>query len=294
VKPAPFEYHRASSIEEATALLEEYGDDAKVIAGGQSLVPMMALRLAAFRHLVDVWSIPELRVVHRRNGTLTIGAATPDAVIERSSEVATAVPLLSIVTPLIGHIQIRNRGTVGGALAHADPAAEYPAVALALDAKVDVTSAKGTREIAAAEFFAGFFTTALDPAELLTGIRFPVWTGRTGFAAEEFARRHGDFAIAGAVAGVELDDHDVIRRAAIALFGVGSTPVRARAAEGALVGSRLDERSDDEVGRLALLDVAEPSGDVHAPAVYRLRVAGAMVARAWRRALGAAREAGHA
>jgi aerobic carbon-monoxide dehydrogenase medium subunit len=289
MKPAPFEYHRASSIEEATELLAEFGDDAKVIAGGQSLVPMMALRLAAFGHLVDVWSIPELRGVHRHNGTLTVGAATPDAVIERSSEVAASVPLLSIVTPLIGHFQIRNRGTVGGALAHADPAAEYPAVVLALDAEIDVVSAKGARVIAAADLFAGFFTTALDSGELLTAVRFPVWAGRTGFAADEFARRHGDFAIAGAVAGLQLDDDDMVRRAAIALFGVASTPIRARAAEAALVGSQVDEHEGEEVGRLALLDVSEPSGDVHAPADYRLRVGRAMVARAWRQAVNEAR-----
>jgi aerobic carbon-monoxide dehydrogenase medium subunit len=289
VKPAPFDYHAASSVEEAVALLAEFGDDAKVIAGGQSLVPMMALRLAAFGHLVDVWSIPELRGVHRHDGTLTVGAATPDAAVERDAEVAAAVPLLSHVTPLIGHFQIRNRGTVGGALAHADPAAEYPAVALALDADLEVVSTKQSRVIAAADFFQGLWTTALESGELLAAVRFPVWSGRCGFAAEEFARRHGDFALAGAVAAVQLDGDDVIRRAAIALFGVGTTPVRARTAEAALLGGRVGEMDGDDVGRLALDDVGEPSGDAHAPAAYRARVARAMAARAWERAVEEAR-----
>jgi carbon-monoxide dehydrogenase medium subunit len=291
VKPAPFEYHAAASVEEAVALLAEYGDDAKVIAGGQSLVPIMALRLAAFGHLVDVWSIPELRGIHRHDGTLTVGAATPDAAVERHAEVAAAVPLLSLVTPLIGHFQIRNRGTVGGALAHADPAAEYPAVALALDARLEVVSTKQSREVPAADFFQGLWTTALESGELLTAVRFPVWSGRCGFAAEEFARRHGDFALAGAVAGVELDGDDIVRRAAIALFGVSTTPVRARSAEAALVGRSVGEVGGDDVGRLALEDVGEPSGDVHAPAAYRARVAQAMTARAWARAV---EEATHA
>jgi carbon-monoxide dehydrogenase medium subunit len=291
VKPAPFEYHAAASIEEAVSLLEQYGDEAKVIAGGQSLVPMMALRLASFGHLVDIWSIPELRGVDRQDAMLTVGAATPDVLIERDPNVAAAVPLLSIVTPLIGHFQIRNRGTVGGALAHADPAAEYPAVALALDAELEVASAKGVRQVAAAAFFEGLWTTSLESGELLTSIRWPVWGGRCGFAAEEFARRHGDFAIAGAVAGVELDADDVILRAAIALFGVGTRPVRARSAEAAVVGSRAGEQPDDELGRLALQDVGEPSGDVHAPPEYRARVARTMASRAWRRALEEARDA---
>jgi carbon-monoxide dehydrogenase medium subunit len=284
VKPAPFDYHAATSVEEAVALLAEFGDDAKVIAGGQSLVPMMALRLASFAHLVDVCSIPELRGVHRHDGTVTVRAATPDAVVEHDADVAAAVPLLSRVTPLIGHFQIRNRGTVGGALAHADPAAEYPAVALALDAELEVASTKQSRVISAADFFQGLWTTALESGELLAAVHFPVWSGRCGFAAEEFARRHGDFALAGAVAGVELDGDDVVRRAAIALFGVATTPVRARTAEAALVGRRVGELGGDEIGRLALEDVGEPSGDVHAPAAYRTRVARAMAARAWARA----------
>jgi len=291
VKPAPFEYHAPDSVAEAVALLDELGDEARVLAGGQSLVPMMALRLASFAHLVDVWSIAELRGVHRHNGTLTVGAATTDAAIERDGEVAKAVPLLAMVTPMIGHFQIRNRGTVGGALAHADPAAEYPAVATALDAELELVGAGGRRRVAASDFFQGLWTTALEPGELLAAVHFPVWEGRCGFGAEEFARRHGDFAIAGAVAGVELDADGVITRAALALFGVGTTPVRARAAEAALVGTRPSDHSLDEVGALAVSDVGEPSGDVHAPPEYRMRVGAAMAGRAWTRALKEASDA---
>ena len=285
MKPAWFEYHAAGSVAEAVGLLAELGDDAKLIAGGQSLVPMMALRLASFPHVIDVWSVAEMRGVERSNGTLTVGASTTDVTIEHDAAVATAVPLLARTTPFIGHFQIRNRGTIGGSLAHADPAAEYPAVAVALDAVLEAVSAAGARRIAAADFFEGFWTTALQPDEVLTAVHFPVWAGRCGFGAAEFARRHGDFAIAGAVAGVQLDDDRRVGRCALTLFGVGSTPVRCASAEAALLGNGPDELSADEIGQLARLDVTEPSGDLHAPPDYRMRVAAAMAARAWTQAL---------
>jgi aerobic carbon-monoxide dehydrogenase medium subunit len=285
LKPGRFEYHAATSVTEAVGLLHELGDEAKVIAGGQSLVPMMALRLASFPHLVDVWSIAEMRGVRRDNGTVTIGAATTDVAIEHDAGVASAVPLLARATPYVGHFQIRNRGTIGGSLAHADPAAEYPAVAVALDAELEVTSKAGIRRIPAGEFFEGFWTTSLRPDELVTAVRFPVWDGRRGFGVAEFARRHGDFAIAGAVAGVRLDDDRRITRSALVLFGVSATPVRCRSAEAALSGTRAGQLPADEVGRLARLDVDEPSGDLHAPPEYRMRVAAAMAAQAWAQAL---------
>jgi carbon-monoxide dehydrogenase medium subunit len=285
MKPAAFEYHAPATVAEAVDWLHELGDDAKVIAGGQSLVPMLALRLAVFDHLVDVHRIAELRGVTQENGHLTVGAATPDVVIERDRSVAEAVPLLALATPFIGHFQIRNRGTVGGSLAHADPAAEYPAVALALDAELEATSVRGVRSIAAREFFEGMWTTALAPDELLTAVRFPVWPGRSGFAVEEFARRHGDFAIAGAVVGVQLADDGSVARAAIALLGMGSTPLRAASAEAALAGAAPGSIEAKEVGRMAMADVEEPPGDLHASGPYRLRVGQAMVARAWARAV---------
>ena len=291
MKPAPFEYHAPRSVAEAVGLLGELGDDAKVIAGGQSLVPMLALRLAVFDHLVDIRHLAVMRGVDRQDGHLVIGAATPDAALERDPSVAAAVPMLAKATPLIGHFQIRNRGTVGGSLAHADPAAEYPAVALALDAKLEVTSTRGTRFIPAAQFFQGMWTTSLAPDELLTAAHFPAWPGKCGFGVEEFARRHGDFAIAGAVVALELGDAGTVTRAAIGLLAMGSTPLRASTAEASVAGVGAGQIDSRELGRLAMSDVQDPPSDLHADGRYRLRVGAAMVARAWTRAVEEAQRA---
>jgi aerobic carbon-monoxide dehydrogenase medium subunit len=289
VKPAPFEYHAPSTAAEAVRLLAELGEGAKVLAGGQSLIPMLSLRLAVFDHLVDIGRVRELAGIERRNGSLWIGAGTTDAAVGASVEVAKAVPLLARATPLIGHFQIRSRGTLGGSIAHADPAAEYPAVALALDASMEVASARGRRTIAAGEFFEGLWTTSMQPDELLVGVSFPVWTGRCGFAVEEFARRHGDFAIAGATLGVELDGDDRVRRCAIGLIGLGATPERARAAERAIAGRTVADVDARELGRLAMADLESVSSDLHGSAAYRKRVGGEMVARAWTAAAAEAR-----
>jgi carbon-monoxide dehydrogenase medium subunit len=284
MKPAPFDYHRPETAAEAVGLLAELGElggEAKILAGGQSLVPMLALRLTVFEHLVDIGRIDELRGVERRDGALLVGAGTTEATVEHDPEVAAAVPLLARATPFVGHFQIRNRGTVGGSLAHADPAAEYPAVALALDAELEALSPRGTRRIPAAEFFTGLWSTALEPDELLTGASFPVWSGRCGFAVEEFARRHGDFAIAGAAVAVELGGDDRIRRCGIGLIGLGSTPVRAAAAEAAATGAAIGDLDAEEVGRLAVADLDAVPSDLHGSSEYRVRVGAAMVARAW-------------
>jgi carbon-monoxide dehydrogenase medium subunit len=281
VKPAPFDYHRPSTPAEAVGLLAELGDGAKVLAGGQSLIALLALRLAVFDHLVDIGRIPELRGIERRNGSLWVGAGTIDADVERSAEVTTAVPLLAKATPFVGHFQIRNRGTLGGSIAHADPAAEYPAVALALDATMHVLSPRGTRDIAARDFFTGVWTTDIGDDELLVGVSFPVWSGRTGFAVEELARRHGDFAIAGATLGIELDGDDRVARCAIGLLGMGSTPERAAAAEAYATGQRVDEIDTVELGRLAVDDLHAIPDDLHGSAAYRARVGAVMVSRAW-------------
>ena len=291
MKAAPFQYHAPGRADEAAAALAELGDEAKVLAGGQSLIPLLALRLAAFEHLVDVGGIAELRGVERRDGALWVGAATTEATVERTPEVAAATPLLARVTPFIGHAQIRNRGTVGGSLAHADPAAEYPAVALALDAELDLLSVRGRRSVAAADFFTGLWTTAMAPDELLTGVRFPVWPGRCGFAVEELARRHGDYAIAGAVVGVELGADDRVRRAAIGLIGLGSTPRRAREAEAAATGRAAGEVDAADVGHAAVAGLADVPADLNGPAAYRRRVGATMVARAWAAATEEARRA---
>jgi carbon-monoxide dehydrogenase medium subunit len=281
MKPASFAYHAPDTAAEAVQLLAELGEGAKVLAGGQSLIPMLSLRLTAFDDLVDVGRVDELKGIERRDGHLWIGSGTRYAAVESSPEVAAAVPLLARATPFIGHFQIRNRGTAGGAIAHADPAAEYPAVALALDASMHALSPRGARTVAAADFFEGVWTTTLAPDELLTAMSFPVWSGRCGFAVEEFARRHGDFAIAGTTLGVELDEQDRVVRCAIGLIGLGSTPERARAAEASAVGRASSEVDAEELGRLAMSELRSVPVDLQGSAEYRKRVGAAMVARAW-------------
>jgi carbon-monoxide dehydrogenase medium subunit len=283
VKPAPFDYYAPTSLEEAVATLAEVGDDAKLLAGGQSLIPILALRLSRFDALVDLGRVDTLSGITRDNGSLRVGAMTTQAEVGRSALVAESVPLLARATPLIGHFQIRNRGTVGGSIAHADPAAEYPAVALALDAEIEVAGPSGPRVLAAADLFVSTFVTALGPGDVLSAVRFPVWGPTAGFAVEEVARRHGDFAIAGAACGVEVSGGAVVR-AAVALFGVGSTPVRSAASEAALVGASVGDVDHDEVGRLAASELDPPS-DVHGSAAYRRHVAGVCVARGVRRAV---------
>jgi len=295
MKSAPFDYHRPDSVGSAAQMLAEFGEDAKVLAGGQSLVPMLALRLAFFDHLIDISRLDELKGIERRDGTVWIGAGTTDATVGADQEICTAVPLLTRVTPYIGHFQIRSRGTLGGAIAHADPAGEYPAVALALDAEMEAASPSGQRHITAAEFFTGLWETALEPDEVLTGVRFPVWTGRCGFAVQEFARRHGDFAIAGAVMAVELDDDDRVARCAIGLLGLGSTPRRASGAEAAVAGRPAGEVDAEDVGTLAMAGLDDIPADLQGSADYHTRVGAALVARSWTEAITeASREATNA
>jgi aerobic carbon-monoxide dehydrogenase medium subunit len=294
VKAAGFEYHRPETTAGAIELLEAHGDAAKALAGGQSLVPMLTLRLARFEHLVDLNRIPELRGVHRDNGEVRIGAMTRQATIERDPGLATEVPLLARSTPLIGHFQIRNRGTIGGSLAHADPAAEYPAVAAALDARLEVEGPGGsTRLVAAEDFFRSTWTTSLASEELLTAVRFPVWGGRCGFAVEELARRYGDFAVVGTACAVCVQDGRVVK-AGLSMFGVGEKPVRLHQGEAALVdaGSRAYENGTLREICGHAVDHLDPPGDVHASKGYRKRVASVVLARALERALTEARSDG--
>lgn len=281
MKAAPFAYHRPDSVKEAVELLAEYGDDAKILAGGQSLVPMLAMRLTHFENLVDISRLDDLCGIDLADDEVVIGAATPHALVGLDDEVAESVPLLTLATPHIGHFQIRTRGTLGGAVAHADPAAEYAAIALALDATIDAASARGDRQIRASEFFTGLWENALAPDEILRAVRFPVWSGRTGFAVHEFARRHGDFAIAGATVAVELDDEDRVARCGIGLLGLGSTPERGTAAEEAITGRAVTDLSADEIGSLAMSGLADVPHDLQGSASYRTRVGAAMVSRAW-------------
>jgi Aerobic-type carbon monoxide dehydrogenase, middle subunit CoxM/CutM homologs len=287
MKPARFELHEPVSIAAAVALLAEHGDDAKVLAGGQSLTPMLALRLTRFDHLVDLGRIDDLLGIRIDRDVVRIGAMTPQAMVERDPRIAALVPLLARAVPRIGHRAVRNRGTIGGSLAHADPASELPAVALALDATFTAIGPAGTRTIAARDFFLGTWTTALADDEVLTEITFPVAGSSQGFAIEEVARRHGDFALAGATIVITVQD-GVITHAAIALFGMAPSAVRAPNAEALLVGASIDTIDHDGIGRAAAADTS-PTDDIHATAEYRLAVGAHLVGRAIASALEDAR-----
>ncbi|HET6547145.1 MAG TPA: FAD binding domain-containing protein [Solirubrobacter sp.] len=239
MKPPPFRYEAPVALEECIALLGEHGDEAKPLAGGQSLVPLMNLRLAAPAMLVDLNRVAELSYVREVDGGVAIGAMTRHCEVADSPLVRERCPLLADAVALVGYPAIRNRGTLGGSLAHADPVAEIPCVALALDAVLVVAGPGGRREIAAADFFEGFLATALEPDELLVEARFPA-TAAAAF--REFSRKSGDFAVAAAAVDVALSG-GVVERARIALAGAADRPVRAREAEAALAGGPLDERS---------------------------------------------------
>jgi carbon-monoxide dehydrogenase medium subunit len=286
MKPAAFDYERPSSLTETLGRLATVGEDAKVLAGGQSLIPLMAMRLARPSVLIDVNRVGDLNFEADRGDYLELGALTRQRAAERSALVWRTVPLLGEALGHIGHPQIRNRGTIGGSLAHADPAAELPTVAVALDATMVIQRDGGERTIPAADFFTGFFTTALEPEELLTSVRFPALPVNAGCSYKEFSRRHGDFAVVGVAAVVMLGGDGTISQAGIALSGVGSVPVRASGAEAAVAGQRPSTQLWEAAGAEAARDI-EPTSDLHGSAEYRRQLAAHLVADA----LGAAAEA---
>jgi carbon-monoxide dehydrogenase medium subunit len=284
MKPAPFDYHAPETVPDVLALLAEFGDEARVIAGGQSLVPLLALRLATVEHLVDLNRVEELAGIDHRSDSVVVGAMVRHAMLAEDEKLKASVPLVARAAPFIGHFQIRNRGTLGGSLAHADPAAELPAVAMALEATMHVVGGAGRRSIPATEFFESTFTTALEPGEIIDGVEFPVWPGSTGFAVDELARRSGDFAIAGVACGVRIDDRGSIDRAAIGLFGMGPAPVRPAVAIDAIVGQSAASIDTKEIGRLAVTDL-EPPDDIHATTRVRRQVGAVLVERALNEAI---------
>ena len=278
MKPAPFEYAAPTRLDEAVAALAE-GEDAKVLAGGQSLVPLLAMRLATPALLVDLNRIPGLDEVRFEDGTLEMGAMTRERNVEELPGLAARCPMIAEAVALIGHVAIRNRGTVGGSLAHADPAAEWPALLLALDGEVEATGPAGTRTIGARDLFVTYFTTSLEPTEILTRVRLRLPPPGAGSAFAEFSRRHGDFALAGAGAVLTLDADGTVADARLALIGVRETAVRAELAEELLRG----ERPTDEAIRAAAEAVDEalnPVSDVHASAEFRRHLAKVMARRA--------------
>jgi len=286
MKPPAFDYILAESLDMAAAALAEAGDEAKIIAGGQSLVPMLNFRLLRPSVLIDINRIANLAFIEEAGPAIRIGALTRHFQLETSPLVARHLPVLSCAMTHVAHLAIRNRGTIGGSLSHADPAAELPMLALLLDAELSVTSASRTRTIAARDFFIGAMTVALAADEIVTEIRLPKPPQQTGWGFEEVARRHGDFALAAAAATVTVSD-GAIREARIALTGVGPTAMRASAAEALLLGEALGTSLTSRVID-AVRDRVQPETDLHASSDYRRHLAGVLAGRAvsaaWRRA----------
>jgi aerobic carbon-monoxide dehydrogenase medium subunit len=272
MKPPRFEYAAPRKTDEAVALLSQHGDRAKVLAGGQSLVPLLNFRLARPEVLVDVNRIAELAYVRPLESGVAIGALTRQHTLERAEVIRARLPIVAEACRLIGHLPIRHRGTIGGSLAHADPASELPAVMVALEAELTATRRDGRRTLPAEQFFTGMLTTALTPDELLTEVRVPGLPPRTGGAFVEIARRAGDFAIVGIAALITLDDAGRVTRARLALCGAGPTPVRAREAERVLVGERPEGRALDEAAE-KIAAATDPPSDIHASAAFRKKLA---------------------
>ena len=272
MKPPPFEYAAPRKTDEAVALLAQHGDRAKVLAGGQSLLPLLNFRLARPEVLIDVNRVAELAYVRPLESGVALGALTRQDALERADVVRSRLPIVAEACRMIGHLPIRHRGTIGGSLAHADPAAELPAVMMALDAEITASRQGGRRTLPADQFFTGIFTTALEPDELLTEVRLPGLPPRTGSAFVEIARRAGDFALVGVAALVTVDDGGRATRARIALCGAGPTPIRAREAERVLVGARPDARALDEAAD-KLAAATDPPSDIHASAAFRRKLA---------------------
>ena len=274
MKPAPFRYFAPATLDEALALVAEYGDEAKVLAGGQSLIPTMNFRLAQPGVLIDLNNITELFFVQPNDdGGLRIGAMTRQRTIERELLIQERAPLLHATMPHIAHVQIRNRGTIGGSLAHADPAAELPAVAVALDAQLRVQSQNGERWLAARDFYVGLFTTDLAPDEILVEIAIPPMPAHTGWSILEFTRRRGDYAIVGVAAMVTLNQAGQCNTARLVLLSVGEGPVTAHQAVEMLLGERPTASLIKAAAQTAATVDIEPNQDIHASVAYRRHLA---------------------
>lgn len=277
MKPAPFDYHAPRQIAEAADLLATL-QNAKILAGGQSLVPMMNFRYVVADHLVDLGGVEDLHGILVADGKLRIGAMTRQRELEQSADVAKHCPLMVEVLRYVGHKQTRNRGTIGGSLAHADPAAELPAVCAVYDAVVHAASVRGLRAVPFREFAVGFMATALAPDEMIAAVDFPIWRPGHGYGFHEFARRHGDFALAGAAALLVVGADGIVQQASLALCGVAPSPARVEAAEVRLLGQRLDAALIRSAAAAAWL--VEPLSDIHASGDYRRHLAQVLSVRA--------------
>jgi aerobic carbon-monoxide dehydrogenase medium subunit len=288
--PAPFDYHAPGSLAEAIGLLQQHGDDAKVLSGGQSLLPLLKLRLASAAHLVDIGRIPGLEYIKEEGGYLKIGGRTRESALERSDVIKAKYPILHDTALVIADPLVRNRATVGGNLAHADPANDHPATMLALGAEVVAAGAGGERVIPITQFFTGIFSTALRPGEILVEIRIPAPPPRSGGAYVKLERKVGDFATAAAAAQVTIGADGKVARAGIALTSAGPTPIKATAAEQFLVGKLPDGAAVAQASKLAS-DAASPSADRRGSVEYKREMARVLTARALTRAV--ARAGGH-
>jgi len=282
MKPVAFDYHAPATVEGAIALLTRYGGEAKLLAGGQSLMPLLNFRLSRPAALVDLNAIPSLDYIREENGEVRFGAMTRQRTIEFSPLVRQRLPLLTEATALVGHLPIRTRGTIGGSLAHADPSAEYPAVLAALDGTVVVRSPRGERALRPSELFQSYLTTSLGPDEILVEVRLPAMAAGAGFAFEEFSRRHGDFAIVG-IATMLVGDGQHCATARLATAGAGPVPMRLRSAEEILERDGLSEAAVEAAARRAA-ELVEPDSDIHASAAYRRNLTRVLTGRALRRA----------
>ena len=285
MKPAKFDYYDPMTLEEALTLLDTHQGDGKVLAGGQSLMPLLNMRLARPNIVVDINRIKELNYVRASDGGIAIGALARQRALQTEQLIAERMPILQEAAYYIAHPQIRSRGTICGSIAHADPAAELPALALALDAEMTLTSSKAARTVGAETFFQSFFTTALEANEILTEVRFPAPPKDSAWSVLEISRRHGDFAIAGIVAGLALDpDRQVIAQRAVGLLRCGPTPIRVKAAEEALIGQAAVEPAFEAAAQSAKQGI-DPSNDIHASEEYRRAVVATLTKRALRAAL---------
>jgi aerobic carbon-monoxide dehydrogenase medium subunit len=280
-----FEYHAPTTLQEALSLLTQYGGEAKILAGGHSLLPIMNLRLAQPKALIDIGKIAGLSGIREENGTIVIGAMTTHYLLESSSLLKQKVPILPETAAVIGDVQVRNRGTIGGSIAHADPAGDLPAAAVALDMQLKAIGPRGERTLKAREFFVDILTTALQPDEILTEIRVPVFAPRTGSAYEKFPNPASRYAIVGAAAVVTTDANGVCQKASVGLNGISGKPVAAVGVEQALVGKRLNDQSIQESAAKAA-DGLELLGDIFASAEYRAHLARVYTKRALTRASG--------
>ena len=294
MKPVPFEYHRPASLAETFDLLDRYGDDGRLLAGGQSLVPTLNLRLAAPRAVIDINRVPDLDAIRVTSDGLVIGALVRQATLESSPVVREHAPLIAAALPHVGHAAIRARGTLGGSLALADPAAELPACVVALAATIRVQSRAGQRDVSASDFFRGIYTTALARGEIVTAIVIPRAAAGWRWGFQELARRHGDFALAGLAAGARVAGRGaaegepseygkgIVQEARLVFFGVGTKPVRPHRAEVVLVGQRAHPDTLAAAGR-ALDHDLDPPGDIHGSPALRRHLARVLLVRVVRR-----------